>query len=138
MSLQTINTAILTRFANEWDTDDAAVLYPNSDPAGIPPSDKSPWVRINVLPGEAFTATLNGPAGPEYRYPGIIMVQVFTNVNIGNGVAQRLADKVADIFRGQEFSGVTCRASSFNQIGDLDGWFQVNVLTEFYFDNQHI
>lgn len=138
MSIAAIESAVLTRFNNLWNTADAPIAWPNT--AFDPPADRSPWIRISVTPGTSFVASLNGPAGPgkpAYRYPGVIIGQVFTKIGIGPGEAQRLADKFADIFRGEDFDGVQCREASFNRVGERDGWYQINVSVSFYLTNFH-
>lgn len=137
MSLDSQETAILSRFNSQWNENDAAIAWPNFDDFDIPPDDRSPWVRINIMPGESFGLEIS--PDPFYRYPGVIIGQIFTAIGIGPGAANRLADKFADVFRGQTFSGVVCHQAYFNRLGRTeDNWYQVNCLCEYYFDNNHL
>lgn len=120
---------IEARFDANWLAADGPVQYDNQ--RFRTPSTQ--WVKIFIVPTEAPTMSL-GPVN-KYRHSGMISVSVFTPEGTGGGPAWELAEKVQIIFRGQTFSGVVCHGSHIERIGRTeDGWYQLIVDTEFYFD----
>lgn len=77
-----------------------------------------------------------------HRYGGTVIVQVFQKERTGTGEANKLAGKVAAIFRNQELckgdSGLLrFRTPSVVPIGANNGWWQLNVSCPYFRDNYH-
>jgi hypothetical protein len=94
--------------------------------------DPAPWVRLTIVPGEGFQASLGTPR--IWRSTGIVMVQVFAPLGQGDGPANELADDAAAVFRGVSLGSVIFRAPSLTRIGSDGAWYQVNVATPFQSD----
>jgi len=146
MPVVDFNTAqgiILTRFNAQWAVthpSDVPVAWPNSpfDPANV--ADYDPlyhigWVRITVLPGESFQASMSG-ATKRWRTPGEVIVQVFTPAGTDEENATHIADDAVAALRGVTVSGLVLTAATPIVVGmDPTGaWYQINVRTVFRYD----
>lgn len=89
----------------------------------------SEWVRLTILNGEAFQASLGD--NPAFRHIGVVIVSIFIPKDVGSGRALQLADLVDSIFRLATISGIVFRVPQIKKIGGGD-WYQVNVSTEFF------
>lgn len=127
MSWADTHSNIEKRFKKFWRL--TPIVYGNlSKPSDI---GDDPWVRLSIKLGEEQRVTLGTTF---YRTPGVIIVQIFTPSNKGLVVANELAGKVGDIWRGQQFSGISCSTPSVNDIGVRSGLQQTNVTCPFYVD----
>lgn len=89
------------------------------------------WTRLSVQFGNPVLMQAGGGAR---RYVGNIVVQVFIKSGAGPRSAYSLADTLAGIFNEAAFGGVVCEVSGVIKVGERDGWFQLNVVTPFRFD----
>lgn len=132
---------ILTQFKTRWDQPGASqgipVIYWDSDATA--PKPPNPWARVTVQhspvqPGQVTLAGFSG--GRRFRRTGICTVQIFTPLGDGLSTADQLATIARSAFEGQTTpSSVIFRAVSVNEVGrDEGGWFQVNVLAQFEYD----
>jgi len=131
MSFETAGNTIRSRFATQFALIQPTVPIHYDNDAGDPP-DSGPWVRLTILDGDASQVSLG--ATRRWRNPGVVTIQVFVEVGIGDGLAREIADDVAAIFRGVTVSGVIFRAPSIRRVGPDGKWYQVNVSTPFQFD----
>lgn len=93
-----------------------------------------PWVRFTVRSGEANQLTF-GASTNNFRHSGVIIIQVFTLLDTGEALALQHADQIASIFRNWCGQSVRCRTPSVKDIGnDGEGWYQVNVVVPFQWD----
>ena len=95
---------------------------------------KTPWIRLTIVNGDGSQITIGSPSKCD-RYAGNIIVQIFTGQKIGTKTGLVLADSVSVIWNG--FTGeadVEIRTPSMNVIGELQGWFQINVTIPFLND----
>lgn len=115
-------------FQTNWDLNDGIVEY-----EGVPfsqPTNAS-WLRFTIVNGESNRITCGDSA--LYRSMNIIVVQIFVLKDKGARLVTTLADRVADIFRDQEYttgSGgvITCYTPSLRMVGtDGKGFYQGNV-----------
>ncbi|MDP6698086.1 MAG: phage tail terminator-like protein [Candidatus Latescibacteria bacterium] len=140
MALTTTQTTLFTRWKAQWDTlrPNVPVAYPNVefDPDGTSydPDTHQGWVRIGLSMGESYAAATGGTK-KRYRNPGVLWVQVFTELNQGNKLALQIADDVATALRGVTVSGVVLLATSINEVGRSGPWYQVNANTRFRYDD---
>lgn len=103
---KTAQSAILSRFQTQW-ADRTPVAYPNVD---FTPPDDEPWVRLDIVWGEASPATMG--ATRRNTLPGVIFINVFHAPGEARGAAHALIDAARDIFNRVEFSGVRCDVPS--------------------------
>lgn len=88
-------------FTAEWG-DTTPIVWSN---VSFMPGFNEPWVRFNVVTGEAQQASIGSPGANYFRYTGVIDVQVFTPTGAGDSAALELADKIIGIFYNAEMSG---------------------------------
>lgn len=120
---------IETRFATQWD-ERTPVDYANV--AFTPPALTDPlpyWARLTVRSGEGSQITLG--ENPEHRYVGLIYVQLFGPKNRGTKALRDYATIVAGIFTRYVEEGLICRTSYLQEIGETEGWYQINVVTPY-------
>lgn len=139
MSFAETAEAIRTRFADEWPLVRPSVSVAYDNTAFNPELDArdgnnnpAPWVRLTIVPGEGFLASLGTPR--VWRATGVVVLQVFVPLARGDGLAYALADDVADIFRGVRVAGAVFRAPALTRIGPEGAWYQLNVATPFQAD----
>jgi hypothetical protein len=141
MGFATQANTIRNRFATLWPglRPGVPVAFDNTafDPAvdavdGM--GNPIPWVRLTIVPGDGFQASLGTPK--VWRSTGVVSVQVFVPAGDGDGTANELADDAASIFRGVNDSGVTFRAPALTRLGlDAAGaWYELNLATPYLSD----
>lgn len=129
MSFEATRAAIAARMATYTDN---PVAQENHE--FTPPTDGTPWVRLNIIEGDSDIAGLGG-AARLFRNTGVIICQVFTQEGKGTKEALDIADVLETLWSGASFNGITCRASSVARVGASGGWYQVNITTPYYWDD---
>jgi hypothetical protein len=130
--------AVGTFFAAGWGTT-TPIAWPGRDYA--PPASQSSWVRLTVIESDTRQHEIGTVSQNQYRESGLVIVQVFTETNQGDGPALTLADQVATIFRKQSVAYTNgraiFRAPQVRVIGPNSdaAWFQVNVSIPYIRDN---
>lgn len=103
-----------------------------------PPSLEFAYARASVVHNTGRQASLAGEAGAKrFRRTGILFVQCFAPLGIENPltIADNLGRIVLDAFEGRSSpGGIWFRSCRLNEIGPTDGWYQVNVIAEFSYD----
>lgn len=106
-----------------------------------PPTDGSSWVRFTISEGESFQHEM-GKVEVQFRDVGLVMIQVFTELNKGDGPALTLADQVATIFRRKKVTytdgRAIFRAPNIRRVGPDEAWYQVNVTVPYVRDTLHV
>jgi len=130
MSFSDERAAIESRFSANWTTTD---IKRDGVPFTQPDNDTA-WVAITVENASEEETTIGSNARHVFR--GNIIVQVFTPPHAGSDLARQYADTIATIWRRQEFSSgssgtIWCRTPGIRVIGETDGWYQINVVTEY-------
>lgn len=91
------------------------------------------WCRVQFFGLEASRASLGAPA--VYRHPALLIVSVFVPLGEGSGNAYTFADALCAAFRGVTAdTGIRYRAPTVTDIGERDGFYQVNVTVPFVRD----
>jgi hypothetical protein len=129
MSYAAQNLELQARFKAGWGST-TPVAWPN---VSFTPSTAA-WVRFTILNGEearlTFGATLNN-----FRNTGVVVVSIFSPLNIGTADVMAKADAAAAIFRDWCGATVRCRAATIRDVGpEGQGWYQVNVTIPFQRD----
>lgn len=135
------------RFLAQWDilhpeisgSRDVPVAWP-AQPAHpdkvsfFNPASQTGWVRVTVLPGKPFQASISGKV--RWRTPGVVLVQIFTLAGMGEEQGVEIADDVVSALRGVTVTGVVLTASSVEFVGmdETRAWTQHNVRTDFRYD----
>ena len=128
MSHTAQNAAIRSRFHTSWGTD-PPVKYENAD---FTPPANATFVELDIVDGPQAPVSLGNTT--LYRNFGIISINIYVPLNIGTAAINGYADTIAAIFRGAQFSSISCRNVGFNTIGEIDGRFVKNVSIEFFRD----
>lgn len=135
MSATNEREAIATLFKATWPST-VPVQWPNRK---FTPPETGNWARMVIKAGGAFQLTMGGVSN-WFRHPGILIVQCFTPLNVGDYKARQLADTAATIFRAK-MAGITLgeegmlfRTPTVRDIGIDGAWYQVNCEVEYYRD----
>ena len=130
MSYVDEHNQIRARFNAEW-ADALPVAWPNK---AFTPVTDTPWVRFTIIDNPQYQVEI-GNAVKTFRNTGLILIQIFADLDDGSTVPLTHADTIAAIFRNWCGTSVKCRAASINNIGsDGNGWYQVNVSIPFVRD----
>lgn len=133
MNHSAIANAIRSRFKTlVADTKSLPTQYDNQ---AFTPTSGTAWARVTVLFGESAQVSFGGPLGRRSRTVGVLMVQVFSPVDKGDGDLLTLAGEIATAFKGVTDTGVHFRIPSVRRAGRSDAEYQVNVECPFYADD---
>lgn len=114
-----------------------AIQWQGLDISPIPPQG-IPFARATVHHVEGRQSTLtNGNGKSSYERVGIFTFQVFGPLGSGKGltIAEGLANIALNTFEGKASpGGIWFRNCRINEVGVTDGWYQINVLVEFTYD----
>lgn len=138
MTYEQARDEMLSVFRTAWQAAQpiAPVQYPNVGQALAPPKTQGPWARVVVAHATGGQRTLAGEAGTRrFGRVGILTAQIFAPVGGGTDLAYNLAQLVVDAYEGQSTpGGAWFRNTRVNEVGVSDGWFQLNVLVDFDYD----
>ena len=120
--------ALYFHLADRWTECDLVVENQEYDPTA-----GTDHVRLFVLFGEA-SAQFIGPDRPS-RYIGQIVLQIFSAIGTGPAQIDYLTDLAMQVFTKQVINDVHCLDSYPQVVGEssVGGWYQVNVVTPFFF-----
>lgn len=103
------------------------------DDAATP--DTNTWARLNIRHTDGEQATMGAPGSNRFRRFGIVTVQIFQKQGSYGIAGRELAENALAIFAGIENDAITYYNGSVREIGnDGRGWYQINVITEFRYD----
>ena len=121
--------AIESRFNTVWSASPNTPIRFENDPRPAP--DSGEWVKCVVIPATAERSTLGIK---NHRFTGFININIFVSKGTGTNRARTLADLASAIFRDTEFSGIVCRSPNITTIGDVEGFYQINVSVPYWRD----
>lgn len=125
---------ILGVFKTAWDTTGFPARYTDV-PGGIP-DEESPWARALVRHLTGRQASLAGEGGARrWRETGIVLVQVFAPVGDGSVRVYNLAQLIKNAYRDAKNLDVWFRNTRMKEVGASGGFEQVNVTTDFIYDD---
>lgn len=110
------------------------VFTQNDNHVLTPPDDGSLWVRLSVRPGESEQQDIGGQNPVRQRTLGVVILQVFSPLDVGDKPARDLAESIRAIFNRTRSGKVQFRVPSIQTIGRRDELWQVNVTCPFYED----
>lgn len=125
---------IESRFQSIWGS---TTRWTTDGDVSFTPPTNAAWVRLNVRSSESEQVSLGNT--PRFRHYGVIIFQVFvpiTKQGFGARTAYSHADTIAGAFRNVNFGSpvIYCRAPNAINIGERDGWYQVNLEVPYYWD----
>jgi len=98
------------------------------------PIKGEPWVRVNIQNNVSDFVAFNGSSVLN-RVKGLLFIQVFTPEGEGTLESDVICDDVTSTLQGTQLaSGESISSVSKNELGSSNGWFQVNMIAEFYYD----
>ena len=116
-------------------SDDVTILW-DADEAPIPGAEDS-WVRLSMRHQASPQSSLGRDAAAKRRYrtSGMVYVQLFTPLGDGQTKSDAISKVIVDAMRaGRDTSSVLLRNAVAKEIGVDGSWFQVNVQSEFEYD----
>ena len=129
MSLEVLSEDIISHFNTQW-AGTTAIAWPNVD---FDSQIVDEFVRITVAPSTSKQATL-GLTSNMYRQFGSVYTQIFTKLNVGTDRSNQLADQVSAVWRSIRLNNIVFTAPNTVLVGNNDGFFQLNVVCDFYAD----
>ena len=135
MSFNDERQSLESRFNTQWATYTTSADVPIAwDNVEYTPVTGTTFVRFSVFPGDAYQVSLGNR--PLHRVVGIIDIGIFVPQGQGTKNAKDLADIAAEIFRNWQdtTNKIRCRSPYLTQIGEEEGWFQVNVTVPYIRD----
>lgn len=142
--LAAIRTTLAAYFNTTWGAT-TPIAWTN---APITPPAKAPWVRFSLLWADAPHVLISGTAGTGQRLTGLIVIQLFAPLDVGDGTIYGHAQTAMAALTEKRLAitGVTptkyveTGPASVLTIGDTSGgrqgiagdaaWFQLNVQAE--------
>lgn len=132
MSYKTEGDAIEQYFTTAWGAT-TKIKYDNVK-WEEPKADDS-WVSLSLTNDAADVISVNPTA--LYRFPGVVIVQLFRKEGKGTGPLDALADQVMTLFRHKVLAlpasegYIHFKVPYKRRVGLANGWFQVNVVAPF-------
>ena len=100
------------------------------------PANGINWVRFGIRHNDGLQSTMGSPGSNRFRHIGIITAQVFTPEGSYGVDARALASDMLELYQGKEDSGIYYYNVRADEVGnDGFGWYQINVVIEFRYDN---
>jgi hypothetical protein len=108
VSYETERVLIETWFQSEWKKGDGSLLTPVAydDKDFTAPAVDVPWVRLNLLDGDALQGSVGVPGVNLKRYIGSVAIQINTKAGAGSSKARILADKVESVFNNKVLENI--------------------------------
>ncbi len=91
------------------------------------------WVRLTILFGDAFEATMGEEEVGENVITGVAVLDVFGQPGLGNGPLLEKADMVRDVFNRKTLGDIEFMPTSGpgRPVNDRQGWLMTTLRTPF-------
>ena len=129
MNFSEAEAAVRAYFNTEW-FNLTPIAWPDIN--FNPPNET--WVRFSMKNNDGFQASIGSPGNNKFRRTGMVYIQVFQKEGQASTDARAKADAAADIFLANDLDGILFKNINSKQIGNSDGWYQINVSAEFQYD----
>jgi len=107
------------------------VIYDN---LGEEVQTDSEYIRFSVNP--LASSQIEAGASANFRFEGILFIQILTKTNQGEGRINSLVDTCTDIFRRKVTEGIRFRGETTRNINtNANKWYQKNISVPFERDN---
>lgn len=93
------------------------------------------WVRLVIRTKVRKQTTLGRVGNRKFQSDAAVVAQVFVPVETGTSEADRLATKLANIYDGTRFDGLSFLAAETREIGESGGFHQYNVTCSFNYED---
>lgn len=140
MNYDETRKTIETYFKTQWSASvfvSVPIRYENTE--GSLPYDTIPLVTLSIRDASGSIASLGSLNGLVQRYTGVILFQIFTEVNTGTSEAKKIADTIGNIFKAREIVtnnnvAIYFKLPSTDNINRTSSTFQLNMSIEFEYD----
>lgn len=134
MSYLSAQSAVIALFDTQW-AGETEVAWPN---VAFDQTAHSEFVNFSYEEVSDNRITVDSSAVDNRKF-GIIIVQVFTELESGAARSAELVDRVTGIFRNRTIASerMVFRDATIVQVGQNDGFYQENVEIETYRNEQH-
>jgi len=85
------------------------------------------WVRLRILNSDSIETTNSYSI-----HPGIISIDLFSQLSVGRRDALDNADTLGNIFNQSQFGNITTSAYSIVELGKQGSWYVINIYIPFY------
>jgi hypothetical protein len=138
MTITEARDEIFALLRNEWIAHASALpIFWQGETHINPPDQSQGYARATVLHSTGGQSSLGGTNGVRFSRQGVAIIQCFGPLGIGKSltISEEIASMALDAFEGKTTpGGIWFRNCRFNEIGPADGWFQINVIAEFIYD----
>lgn len=131
MNLETATATIRAYFAAQW----AGLTTVAYDDVKFDIPNGATWARLTIRHSYGYQASIGSPGANRFRSIGTVIVQVFAPEGNASKDARAKADAALEIFRGLSHQGIDFYDAYAREIGNADGWFQINVIAPFRYDH---
>lgn len=122
-----VQTSLETFFKNNWSH--TAIVYENTP---LNSELYTEFVRLAVMFASAAPSSIGNRC---YRYWGNFTIQIFVKPGSGSARILQLTDYVSSLLRSQTVNSIVLGVPVVVKIPQQEAsWVQVNVLTDFYFE----
>lgn len=135
-SITEARNLITAHFQTAWDAQTPPVPLLIYDDRHTDLPDNAPYARITVRHNVMDQRTLGATGNRRFRRFGVVTVQIFAISNQGLALADVFAKVALDAFEGKNTASdqVEFRNARINEIGEDGPWFQINVVSDFDYD----
>lgn len=135
MTFDDVRVAFSQRLLGAW-----TAQYPNY-PIDFENQEKvdmstwtDPFIRMTLREHDSHQQDMNDR--PWYRTHGMARIDVFIKAGHGTKTTNDMAEFLKQLFRGQSFAGVLCKAPVLLAPQAQTGWFMSRLLIPFQYDSQ--
>lgn len=131
-NINEVKNLIYNTFNINWD--EPNIPYTKDNSRFETPSS-SPWIRLTVRNRISNQETLGKKTNRKFLRSGSIYGQVFVPINTGTSEADRIAQKIRDIFEGERIDeSVWITNSDVREVGPDGDWYQFLVESFFTYE----
>lgn len=117
--------AISSYLAANWSEATAVLVLTNQEP----PEEAEAYIKLTVQNAQGKNLSIGRK---DYRYVGVIFVQIFTKPGEGTGRANEIGTALSNIFRDILIENVIrCKVPNMDHIGNFGNWFQSNFSVDY-------
>lgn len=132
--LAAVASTLATRFTSGMASSLSSTPYvfDNGPELATPPNPRTgEFVRWSFRPATGRPASLGRV---HFRLFGLLDIQIFTPLGKGSGRATAISEAIQAMYRDTSITGVFVRDTSFQQVGETDGWYQTQLRIQFLAD----
>lgn len=127
--------AIYKQFLDNWSALQPLVKVAYENKSFTPPPNAA-WVRLQIVPGDGRQISFGTDGNNLHRSAGVIIVQIFVQLDKGELFARQIANSVLAIFGAKQIgSGIICLTPKLTNVGAGDAYFQMNVSVPYQRDS---